>query len=271
MFVFIHWNIEIAAFLLHWSQSSSSGPSPPLPAGGALPSGPVLLPVQTPERRRRAPPPSPVTHGCRSGSDRRAHLGGTGDRRLGGGEDRPVRVHRWSLRSAGERCADRASPRAAPLEKLRSFIHRDTFLLSPLSPSSWSGTRREASSAHSASFNPSLKTEHSGWLSVACTQCGGPGSCSSCCRGCCSCRPGNSSRRRSRGDSLLRESWISVMCPRDSTRLWPTTSRVRSGSCSTWCTPSCTRCSPTRSHKVRLLIQVHGVPEGGCGCGRDGM
>ncbi|CAB1442335.1 unnamed protein product [Pleuronectes platessa] len=104
-------------------------------AGGALPSGPVL-PVQTPEQRRRAPPPSPVTHGCRSGSDRRAHLGETGDRRLGGGEDRPVRVHRWSLRSAGERCADGASPRAAPLEKLRSFLRWDTFLLSPLSSSS---------------------------------------------------------------------------------------------------------------------------------------
>lgn len=82
-----------------------------------------------------------------------------------------------------------------------------------------------------------------------------------CC--CCPCflRPGSSSRRRSRADCPPRESWTSDMCPREFMRPWPTTNRDPLGFCSSWCTPSCTRCSPTRSRTVSpARVRVCGAP-----------
>lgn len=108
---------------------------PPLPGrrSASLWTSPPCIDMteaRTPARARDAA--HPRAHRCWSGSDRRAHLGGTErieDRRRG---RRSPGLRPSGASERGERCSERVSPLAAGLKKLRS-IHLGTLhLLSPL-------------------------------------------------------------------------------------------------------------------------------------------
>lgn len=190
------------------------------PAGGVFPSVDVAA-ARARARSRDAAPPR--AHRCSSVSDRRAHLISVGlnaSKDGDGRRDQPVCVRR-AASACGERCWWGVSPRAAGLKELRSSS-LDTFTstLAP-SPSFIYGDRDPGGRSPACIQVFSSPTFLRSW---ALTRCGSPGS--SCCWG-RFLRPPNSSRRRSRGDSHRRESWISVTCLREFTRHWPTTNRDR--------------------------------------------